>query len=92
MAGTSSAAPLWAALIALLNQKLNKQLGFINPILYQIKESEGAFNDITRGNNRNIKSVPGYSAGSGWDACTGFGSPNGEKLFEAIRKMMKDKK
>jgi kumamolisin len=92
MAGTSSVAPLWAALIALLNQKLDKQLGFINPYLYQISESEGAFNDITRGNNQNIKSTPGYSAGSGWDACTGFGSPNGEKLFEAIRKMMKDKK
>jgi kumamolisin len=92
MAGTSSAAPLWAALIALLNQKLGTQLGFINPILYQIKESEGAFNDITQGNNQNIKSIPGYSAGPGWDACTGFGSPNGEKLFEAIQKMMKDDK
>jgi kumamolisin len=90
LAGTSSVAPLWAALIALLNEKLNTRLGFVNPLLYQIAASEGAFNQITQGNNQNVDSVPGYSAGPGWNACTGLGTPNGQKLFEAIRKRLKN--
>jgi kumamolisin len=43
-----------------------------------------------QGNNQNIDSVPGYSAGPGWNACTGLGTPNGQKLFEAIRKRLKN--
>jgi len=70
--GTSAVAPLWAGLIALLNQKLNTRLGFLNPTLYTTATS--GFNDITEGNNGT------YSAGPGWDACTGLGSPNGAQL------------
>ena len=70
--GTSAVAPLWAALIALLNQQLGSPRGFWNPALYAAPA--GAFRDITSGNNG------AYKAGAGWDACTGLGSPNGQGL------------
>ncbi len=62
--GTSAAAPLWAALIARLNQGLKTRCGFLNPLLYT-RFSNGILHDITIGNNG------AYSAGPGWDACTG---------------------
>jgi len=70
--GTSAVAPLWAALIALINQQLGSNLGFINPTIYA--SAENGFNDITQGNNG------AFSAGPGWDPCTGLGSPNGAQL------------
>lgn len=76
--GTSAVAPLWAALIARVNQALAGPVGFVNPRLYTPGMS-GAFHDITIGNNG------GYSAGPGWDACTGLGSPDGAKLLAALR-------
>jgi len=72
--GTSAVAPLWAALIALLNQQLSTRLGFVNPALYALPEPNNGFNDITQGNNGS------YSAGPGWDPCTGLGSPIGSTL------------
>jgi kumamolisin len=75
--GTSASAPLWASLIAILNQGLNARCGFLNPILYD-KAEKGVLNDITSGNNG------AYSAGPGWDACTGLGSPNGQRLLHAL--------
>jgi kumamolisin len=72
--GTSAVAPLWAALVALLNQQLNTRLGFINPTIYALTEPNNGFNDITQGNNG------AYSAGPGWDPCTGLGSPIGTTL------------
>jgi kumamolisin len=74
--GTSAVAPLWAALVARLNQKLGGSLGDAHAALYQI--GEGAFHDITSGNNG------AYAAGPGWDACTGLGSPKGEALLSAL--------
>ncbi len=79
--GTSAVAPLWAALIALLNQKLGKNLGFVNPTLYSL--GSAVFNDITSGNNDD-GGLGYYSAGPGWDACTGLGSPNGAALLSAL--------
>jgi kumamolisin len=75
--GTSASAPLWASLIAILNQGLKARCGFINPILYD-KAATGVLNDITSGNNG------AYSAGPGWDACTGLGTPNGQRLLHAL--------
>jgi kumamolisin len=72
--GTSAVAPLWAALIALINQSLGKPAGFINPTLYQNSGSAQDFKDITSGNNG------AYSAAAGWDACTGLGSPIGNQI------------
>ena len=73
--GTSAVAPLWAGLIALINQKTGKHAGFINPTLYT---TPSAFHDITQGNNG------AFSAGPGWDACTGMGSPIGTIVEQAL--------
>ena len=81
--GTSAVAPLWAGLIACLNQQLGKPVGFLNSILYSLPNPSQTLNDITSGNNA-IGRVKGYSAGPGWDACTGWGSPNGAALLAAL--------
>jgi kumamolisin len=78
LGGTSAVSPLWAGLVALLNQKLSKPLGYLNPLLYGKIASSGALRDITSGNNG------AYSARVGWDACCGLGTPNGAKLLEAL--------
>jgi kumamolisin len=72
--GTSAVAPLWAGLIALLNEDLKQPVGYLNPLLYQKAASTSGFNDITSGNNG------AYSAGPGWDACTGLGTPIGTAI------------
>jgi kumamolisin len=69
---------LWAGLIALLNQDLGQPVGYLNPLLYQKAASSGGFHDITTGNNG------AYSAGPGWDACSGFGSPIGTAIEAAL--------
>jgi kumamolisin len=71
--GTSAVAPLWAGLIALLNQPLGASVGFAQPRLYPLLGS-AAFHDITNGDNG------AYSATAGWDACSGLGSPDGQEL------------
>ena len=81
--GTSAVAPLWAALIAVINQKLKGRVGFLKPQLYALPTNSGAFQDITVGNNRvsyqDFDSV-GYDAGPGWDPCSGLSTPDGTKL------------
>jgi len=74
-------APLWAALTALLNEKLGSPVGFLNPKLYPLNEA--GFHDITSGNNDD-GGLGYYSAGPGWDACTGLGSPDGTALLAAL--------
>jgi kumamolisin len=76
--GTSAVAPLWAGLIALVNEQLGQSAGFINSLLYQNAVTVDDFNPITSGNNG------AYLAGAGWDACTGLGSPIGERVAEAL--------
>ena len=74
--GTSAVAPLYSGLLALINQQLGATAGYLNPIIYGPRAvGAGLFNDITAGNNG------AYSAEKGWDACTGWGSPNGNKLL-----------
>ncbi len=75
--GTSAVAPLWAGLIAVANAANKKPAGFLHPLLYSAK-GKAAFRDITEGNNGR------YSAGPGWDACTGLGSPVGAKLVALL--------
>jgi kumamolisin len=75
--GTSAVAPLWAGLIARINSMRGSSVGFINPQLYA---AGSALNDITIGNNGS------YAAGSGWDACTGLGSPDGTKIVALFGK------
>jgi kumamolisin len=80
--GTSAVAPLWAGLIARLAQGTGKKFGLLQPLIYPgVAPGTDApgFNDITTGNNG------GYSAGPGWDACTGLGSPNGTALLGRLK-------
>ncbi len=76
--GTSATAPMWSGLIARLNQALGKPLGFFNPTLYGYL-SHGVLRDVYYGNNG------AYAARSGWDACTGLGSPDGVNLLAALK-------
>ncbi len=79
-AGTSAVAPLWAALIAVLNHELGARCGYLTPLLYgQDVQSAGAVRAITSGGNGY------YAAGPGWNACTGLGSPLAHKLLEHLR-------
>lgn len=77
LGGTSAATPLWAACIARLNQALRAHAGHLNPLLYMRVAPRG-FHDITVGNNG------AYSAASGWDACTGLGTPDGNAVLTAL--------
>ncbi|GMA62557.1 kumamolisin [Alicyclobacillus fastidiosus] len=83
--GTSAVAPLWAGLIAIANHTLGHPVGFLNPILYGLPSADGAFHDITSGNNDVNGTDGAYQARPGWDACTGLGSPNGTKLVNLLR-------
>jgi kumamolisin len=76
--GTSAVAPLWAGLCALMNQRIGKPVGYLNPLLYGSLAGKGLFRDITTGNNGS------YKAGPGWDPCCGWGTPNGSKLLQAL--------
>lgn len=82
--GTSASTPLWAALIARINQHLNengiRNLGFANPIFYH-EDVASTFNPVDKGDNG------AYKAGVGWDACTGLGTPQGTELMEAIHSL-----
>ena len=94
--GTSGSTPLWAGLIATLNANLGYSVGFINPMLYAL--GTGVFNPLNplwpdpaypqlancptdNGNN----GIPGYPTRAGWDACTGWGSPDGAKILNALK-------
>jgi len=80
--GTSAAAPLWAGFTALINQQATNNglpsVGFINPAIYATAKStnyNACFNDITIGNNTSSNSPTLFSAVSGYDLCTGWGTP-----------------
>lgn len=80
--GTSAVAPLWAALVALMNQKLGKRQGLLNTAIYGLNGT--GFNDITTGNNDD-SNLGYYSAATGWDPCTGLGSPDAAALISALQ-------
>lgn len=89
--GTSAAAPLWAGFAALINQQAASSgkppIGFINPAIYAIGESPlytNCFHDIIVGNNTNATSTNLFFACSGYDLCTGWGSPTGQQLIDAL--------
>lgn len=83
--GTSAVAPLWAGLVAVANAQLGTQVGFIQPAIYAAKAA-GAFNDITQGNNG------AFTAGPGWDACTGLGTPIASRLIPLLGAAAGEKK
>ena len=90
--GTSCAAPLWAGFMALVNQQAaqagHSPAGFINPAIYMIGKSNAnyasIFHDVTTGNNFSGSSPSKYPATPGYDLCTGWGTPNGTNLINAL--------
>lgn len=92
--GTSFAAPRWAGFMALVNQQAaaagaapSGGLGFINPAIYAIGESSSyssSMHDITSGNNDSFGQPIWYNAVAGYDLVTGWGSPNGQNLINAL--------
>jgi len=89
--GTSAAAALWGGLMALADQEARHGLGFVNPALYRIARGPGyhrAFHDITTGNNTLTMPYTGRTAGyhtaPGWDAVTGWGTPNAQALIPLL--------
>src|SRR5690242_7211130 len=80
--GTSAVAPLWAALTGRLAQATGQRFGLFQTLLYAgVAPGVGmaGFRDITRGNNG------AYTAGPGWDACSGLGSPDGTALLTRLQ-------
>jgi kumamolisin len=73
--GTSVVSPLWAGLIARINQLTGSPVGYINPMLYSKPQT---LRDVISGNNGD------FAAAKGWDACTGLGTPNGRALPGAV--------
>ncbi|KDR69079.1 hypothetical protein GALMADRAFT_104369 [Galerina marginata CBS 339.88] len=84
--GTSWSSPIFASVIALLNDQLitaaKPPLGFLNPFLYSAA-GKAALNDITTGDNPGCN-TNGFSATAGWDPVTGLGTPNFAKLKAAV--------
>ncbi|HTV46435.1 MAG TPA: S53 family peptidase [Stellaceae bacterium] len=84
--GTSASAPLWASLITRINAAIGSRVGNLNALLYQTIGPAGTLRDITSGNNDTDGLLGGqFAAGTGWDACTGWGVPDGAKLLAALQ-------
>jgi subtilase family serine protease len=85
--GTSIASPIWAAISRLIAQSQGvTRLGNINPRLYELGNLQSpstGLHDVTTGDNDNGE-IPGYSAGSGYDQVTGWGTPNIALLIAAF--------
>ena len=91
VAGTSCAAPMWAAFIALVNQQAaaggRPPLGFINPAIYALglgASYTNGFHDIATGNNTWSQSPSNFFAVPGYDLCTGWGTPHGSNLVNLL--------
>ena len=89
--GTSAAAPLWAGFTALVNEEATNRdlpsVGFLNPAIYTIGLSANytnCFHDIVTGNNTNLVVTDAYFAVPGYDLATGWGTPNGSNLINAL--------
>jgi kumamolisin len=75
--GGTGATALWAGFIALINQGVGKNVGFVNPLLYKTLGPAGVL--------RPVAPEKGGVAAPGWHLGTGWGSPDGRKLIAAIR-------
>jgi kumamolisin len=83
--GTGASAALWAGLITRLNQNLGRNLGYFNPILYGKIDPTLVLHSVMGGSNGN-KQTKGYPCQLGWNACTGWGVPDGQELLAALRR------
>jgi hypothetical protein len=89
--GTSCATPLWASFMAMVNEQAaaagSAPIGFANPAIYAVGKGAAyasCFNDITDGNNEWSGSPSQYVATAGYDLCTGWGTPAGTNLINAL--------
>ena len=82
--GTSEAAPLYAGLVAILNARLRRRVGYLNPTFY--RHHRAIFRDVDDGASNATFGAPGYISGSGWDACTGWGSIKGTAFLRVLRR------
>ncbi|HEX6107906.1 MAG TPA: S53 family peptidase, partial [Ktedonobacteraceae bacterium] len=97
--GTSAGAPQWAGIVALGDQFAGRRLGFLNDAIYKIGESSkyaSNFQDITTGDNTvlvkingQLIQVNGFPAGAGWDAVTGWGTPDVDELVQLLAKTVR---
>ncbi len=95
--GTSAGSPQWAGITVLMNEVLGKRVGFLNPILYRIGMNANPRNlhDITKGANtfaaKNangaVVTIEGFTATKGWDAITGWGTPNVANLVMTVARL-----
>jgi kumamolisin len=85
--GTSAASPFWTGLIARLSQALATRR-FLVPLLYE-PDVRRTFSDVVSGSNAKAELGPEYVARSGWDPCTGLGTPDGEALLAALARTRK---
>jgi kumamolisin len=80
--GTSFSSPVWAGMLAVINEYREDNgmapVGFFNHVLYKSDAVHSAFNDVTQGG------TDLFAAGPGWDAPTGWGTPNAMALADAI--------
>jgi len=93
LGGTSLSAPKWAGFMALVNEQVANNnappVGFLNPLIYAISTGsnyDSDFHDITVGANPNVGggTYTSYSDVFGYDLVTGWGSPNGQNLINAL--------
>lgn len=82
--GTGAAASVWAGLTAVLNQGLGHRLGFFNPLVYETLGPSEILRPVVYGHNGTGK-LSGFCAGPGWNPATGWGTPDGAKLLQALR-------
>ena len=84
--GTSAGSPQWAAVFALVNQcRANHglgPLGFANATIYSL--AGAGFHDITTGNNELVGTPVGFTAGTGWDSASGWGTPDVANLLPGL--------
>jgi hypothetical protein len=91
--GTSAASPLWAGFMALVNQQAaaagKPSAGFVNPAIYALGKGTysvytNCFHDLTVGNTFNSQNPSRFSAGVGYDLCTGWGTPTGSNTINYL--------
>lgn len=99
--GTSASSPLVAGIFALINDHIfnsgGNSLGFLNPALYNVASSSSVAQDVIYGNNTTTEgedifrrepcTTSGYGATYGWDAVSGFGSPNFNELLNSLQSL-----
>ena len=88
LVGTSCVAPLYAGLLAQIVSGMGKRVGWLNPVLYA-PPYRVVCRDLYDGVNNADLDSPGYIAGSGWDACTGFGVLDGTALYDVLIALIK---